>query len=127
MEILQEKEKNKIVLVNAGAFYIARGRDAIFLHEEIGLKLSCLEKEICKVGFPATALEKYIKLLEEKNIAYIVYKYKENETKLEIIKQHEGKYHNKKEDRFNCWICSKDINKYKKDKYMEALTKLYEK
>ena len=55
MEILQEKDKNKVVIVNTGAFYIEIGRDAVFLHKEIGLKLTCLKKQVCKVGFPETS------------------------------------------------------------------------
>lgn len=127
MEHLQIKEKGKIVLVNTGAFYIARGRDAIFLHDELGLKLSCLETEICKIGFPIASLEKYLKKLEEKGYSYIVYKHKKAEVRLELVKEYKGKrYHNETRDRFNCIICSKGTNKYKEDKYMEAFIKLYE-
>ncbi len=41
MELLQIKSKGKIVLCNAGSFYIAMGRDAILLHELLELKLIC--------------------------------------------------------------------------------------
>ena len=43
MELLQEKNRGKIVLCNAGNFYIAIGKDALALHEIIGLKLSCFK------------------------------------------------------------------------------------
>ena len=59
MELLQIKHKNKIVLCNAGEFYIAIGKDAILLSNILNLKLTCLKPEVCKVGFPITALEKY--------------------------------------------------------------------
>ena len=52
MELLQTKNKNKIVLCNAGEFYIAIGKDAILLSNILGLKLTCLKPEVCKVGFP---------------------------------------------------------------------------
>lgn len=32
LELLQEKDKGYIVLINSGAFYIATGRDAILLN-----------------------------------------------------------------------------------------------
>ena len=52
IKLLQAKEKESIVLVNVGNFYIARGKDAVLLHNLLDLKVSCLETEICKVGFP---------------------------------------------------------------------------
>ena len=73
------------------------------------------------------AIEKYTKILEEKDMSYAVYKYISQQTKLEKIKEYIGKYHNQKEDKFNCILCCKGTSKYKEDKYMEALVKLYEK
>ena len=34
LELLQEKNKGYIILANAGAFYLARGRDAVKLNRE---------------------------------------------------------------------------------------------
>ena len=75
IQLLQEKEMGKIILVNAGLFYIARGKDAILLHNILDLKTSCLEVEVCKVGFPIKSLEKYTRLIEEKDYSYIVYNF----------------------------------------------------
>lgn len=69
IELLQAKERGNIILVNAGNFYIARGKDAVLLHNLLDLKVSCLETEICKVGFPLNSLEKYTKLIEEKKFS----------------------------------------------------------
>ena len=33
------------------------------VNKELDLKLTCMEKEVCKVGFPIGALEKYTKIL----------------------------------------------------------------
>ena len=33
MELLQQKEKDKIVICNMGNFYVSIGRDAVLLHE----------------------------------------------------------------------------------------------
>ena len=43
IELLQNKEKGKIILVNSGNFYIARGKDAVLLHNVLNLKVNCLE------------------------------------------------------------------------------------
>ena len=73
MELLQIKNKGKIVFCNAGNFYIAIGKDAVLLKELLGLQLSCFKTEVCKVGFPIASLEKYMSLIEEKEYGYIVY------------------------------------------------------
>ena len=33
LELLQEKNKGYIILANAGAFYLARGKDAVIMFE----------------------------------------------------------------------------------------------
>ena len=128
MELLQVKNKGKIVLCNAGNFYIAIGKDAILLNELLELKLSCLKPEICKVGFPITSLEKYIDKIQEKRYSYIVYYFDQQKEELEVLMEYKGKKKNEvKEERKNWYICSKDVKTYKKpDKYILALTKLYE-
>ena len=73
MEILQEKNKGKIVICNIGNFYVAIGANAVLLNSLIDLKVSCFKPEICKVGFPINALEKYTDLIQEKGYSYIVY------------------------------------------------------
>ena len=128
IELLQIKEKGSIVLVNAGNFYIARGKDAILLHNLLDLKVSCLEPEICKVGFPLNSLEKYTKLIEEKNYSYIVYNYDSKLGKLKVIKKYKGMHINTEtEERLNCYICSNTVKMYKKtDPYINAVANLYE-
>ena len=128
MELLQVKNKGKIVLCNAGNFYIAIGKDAVLLNELLGLKLSCIKPEMCKVGFPISSLEKYIDKIQEKRYSYIVYYFDQQKEELEVLMEYKGKKKNEvKEERKNCYICSNDIKKYKKvDKYIMALTKLYE-
>ena len=52
MELLQDKNKEKIVICNVGNFYIETGKDAVLLNKILGLKVTCFKTEICKVGFP---------------------------------------------------------------------------
>ena len=56
LEILQAKNKGKIIICNSGNFYISVGKDAVLLNKILGLKVNCLKLEICKVGFPIIAL-----------------------------------------------------------------------
>lgn len=128
IEYLQIKNKGKIVFVNAGNFYIAMGKDAVLLHELLGLKTSCMKPEICKVGFPIIALEKYSELLCEKRYSFIVYYFNNNTGDLELVLDYDGKYKNEFDDlNINCYICKKSTKYYKQeDKYMVALDKLYD-
>ena len=128
IELLQNKEKGKIILVNSGNFYIARGKDAVLLHNVLNLKVNCLETEVCKVGFPLNSLEKYTKLIEEKQYSYIVYNYDSKLEKLNILKYYNGKYLNEiNEEKLNCYICTNTVQMYKKhDKYIKAVANLYE-
>ena len=128
LELLQNKDKGYIILVSIGKFYVARGKDAVLLHHALNLKTTCMETEICKVGFPITSLEKYTKLIEELQYSYIVYNFDSKGEKLEKIKEYKGKKLNlEKEERLNCYICQNTVKKYKKhDKYIQAVANLYE-
>ena len=92
LELLQEKNKGYIILANAGAFYLARGKDAVKLNEILGLKLLCMEPEVCKIGIPVNSIETYMKKIEEKKYSYIVYYFNQQTNRLKVIK----KIHRKK-------------------------------
>lgn len=128
MELLQIKNRGKIVFCNAGNFYIAIGKDAILLNNLLELKLTCLKPEICKVGFPIQSLEKYTDLIQEKGYSYIVYFFDQEKEELEVLIDCIGKKTNLvKENRNNCYLCKKGIKGYKEqDKYIRAVAKLYE-
>lgn len=128
MELLQEKEKRSIVLCNLGSFYVAVGKDAVLLNEILGLKVSCLKEEICKVGFPTNALEKYTRLIEEKDYSYVVYFFDQQKEELTAIKRFAGKKENQiKEKQVNCYLCAKSTKVYSEmDKYILAFKKLQE-
>jgi MutS domain I protein len=128
VELLQRKDKGKIILVNAGSFYIARGKDAVLLHNILNLKVNCMEAEICKIGFPLNSLEKYTELIEQEQYSYIVYNFDNKLGKLDIIKKYNGKKINTiKEEKLNCYICTNTVKMYKKnDIYIQAVANLYE-
>ena len=123
---LQKINAGKIVLVKIGAFYIAKGKDAVLLNKILKLKNTCLEKEICKVGFPVNSLNKYIEKLNELEYGYIVYNYDSKENRLTQILRKEGKINKEEEERVNCLLCKNNIKNYQtEDKYMEALSEFY--
>lgn len=115
-------------MVNSGSFYIARGRDAVLLHNILNLKVNCMEAEICKIGFPLNSLEKYTQLIEQEQYSYIVYNYDNKLGKLNITKKYNGKKLNTiEEEKLNCYICTNTVKMYKKnDKYIQAVADLYE-
>ena len=128
LELLQEKNKGYIILANTGAFYLARGKDAVKLNEILGLKLLCMEPEVCKIGIPVNSTETYMKKIEEKEYSYIVYYFNQQTNRLEVIKKYTGKNKNTEtNEKKNCYICQNTVKVYKKpDKYIEAVAELYE-
>ena len=82
MELLQKRENGKIVMCNLGNFYVAIGKDATLLNNLLGLKVSCIKPEVCKVGFPVCALEKYTELLVQKRYSFIVYDFDQKKEEL---------------------------------------------
>lgn len=124
MELLQEKDKGYIIIANAGAFYIAIGKDAILLNKILDLKLNCMCKGICKIGFPKNALEKYKKLLKRTKYSYIMYEVNVNQEDIKVLEKYEGSLKNEiKENKKDCYICKNELAGYteKENKY----TKMY--
>ena len=100
--------------------YIATGRDAILLNVKLNLKCTCFKNNICKVGIPATSIEKYIEKLNKTKYSYIIYDYHNQTCILEEKYKKEGKKNKMTMKNKNCLIC-KGIDKYENDKYMQAL------
>ena len=127
LEILKKKEEGKIVLVKLGTFYVAVGEDAVLLHKKIDLKCTCYKMNICKVGFPVIALDKYVEKLNETKYAYVIYDYDAKNVELKEIARKNGKHNKETEQNINCILCSGIKNRYAEDdKYLMALTKLLE-
>ena len=59
-----------MVFVRIGTFYIAVGEDAVLMHKKLELKCTCYKTNICKVGFPVIALEKYVDKLNKTKYGY---------------------------------------------------------
>lgn len=80
---LMKEEKEKIVLADVGIFYVAVGIDAYILHEIFGLKLNRYAEDKYKVGVSVGSIEKYVDILNDKNIPYVIYKYDKKENLVE--------------------------------------------
>ena len=102
---LKKENKGKIVLVRCGIFVIATGEDAILLNQLYGLKVTCFEENVCKVGMPVSFILKYLELIEEEGYGYTLYDY-EKDTK-ELVKQYEfeGKDNTETEKCKSCKEC----------------------
>ena len=125
VDLLRKENKNEIVFVKTGAFYIAVEEDAVFLNKKLKLKCTCYRKNTCKVGVPIKALDKYLVKIEKLGYAYHVYSVDKEKVELVLEKEHSGKKHHTQESHINCLLC-KGANAYADDIYLEALKKRYE-
>lgn len=78
LEKLQEENKDHIILMKNGIFFVAIGRDAIELNKLLGLQLTCMREGLYKVGFQIKSLEKYISKLKDTKKSFQVYTYNKN-------------------------------------------------
>ena len=94
---LKKENESTLSLFKSGIFYIFLDEDATKISNLIGLKLTMLNENIVKCGFPASALSKYIKQLDELNISYKIIdpniceinsinEYVENTDALQVVK-----------------------------------------
>ena len=112
IEKLQEENKGSINLAKNGIFFVAIGKDAITLHDTLGLKLTCMKPKLCKVGFLVKNVENYITKLENVGNLFALYIKNEN-NELEEIYRFKGK--NVEENR-KCLECQKCENRKEEEK-----------
>lgn len=126
LEILQERNEKKIVLIRLGMFYIATGRDAVLLHDKLNLKCTCFTDNMCKVGIPVIAIDKYIEKLDKTGYGYVIYNYNKDKAELTEVLTKAGRATRITSKNLNCLTC-KGISEYKDDEYILALCNYYEK
>lgn len=70
MEYLKKKnkDKSKCYLFKSGMFYIFIDEDAYMINKYIPLKITKLNNEVDKCGFPIKNIDKYNRLFEENNL-----------------------------------------------------------
>ena len=126
LEILQERNEKKIVIIRLGMFYIATGRDAVLLHDKLNLKCTCFTDNVCKVGVPIIAIDKYIEKLDKTGYGYVIFNYNKDKTELTEILRKSGRATRTTNRNLDCLTC-KGISAYKDDEYILALCNYYEK
>ena len=70
--ILKNQDKNTLYLFKSGIFYIFLDEDAKIISNILNLKLTKLNDNIVKCGFPINSFEKYSKLLKEKGFDFSI-------------------------------------------------------
>ena len=101
----KEENKGKLVLVRCGIFVIATGEDAILLNKLYGLKVTCFEEDVCKVGMPVSFILKYLELIEEEGYGYVLYDYGKDSKELVEQYKFEGKENTETKKYLNCKEC----------------------
>lgn len=121
IEKLQKENEGTIIIAKNGIFFVAIGKDAIILNKELGLKLTCMKRELCKVGFLVKNVEKYIEKLEKLGYSFILYVKNEKE-ELEEIYKYNGK---ETKETKNCLECTNCENrKEQEEDILERVRKL---
>lgn len=90
LDCLKEQEKGKIVFIKLGTFYVAVGEDAVLIHKKLDLKCTCFKMNICKVGFPVVAFDKYVEKLNKTKYAYVIYDFDAEKAELKEIVRRKG-------------------------------------
>lgn len=67
---LKNNNPNSLYLFKSGIFFIALQDDAKLLAEELNLRLTNLNEDIIKCGFPVSRQEHYVRLLQAKEIDF---------------------------------------------------------
>lgn len=69
---LKSTNNNQLYLFKSGMFLIFLDNDAKLVSKELNLKLTKLNDNIVKCGFPINSFEKYSKLLKEKGFDFSI-------------------------------------------------------
>ena len=114
LEAAQENE-GYLIVIRCGAFFISIGANAIALSNELGLKLTCLKKGLCKVGVPINSLYNYVKRLNSIGYSYVIYNYSKDEIFSNGRKYAECyRFEGKPIDKSNMSLDCKDCEYYEK-------------
>ena len=121
VEKLQRENEGSVILVKNGIFFVAIGKDAVILNRELDLQLTCMKKELCKVGFLVKNAEKYIEIMKSKEISFKMYIIDVKKGKIEILLENIGKNMKEVKANVNCSKCSR-----KKDTDEDIIERLRE-
>ena len=69
---LKNNDSSSIYLFKSGIFFLALQEDAHKISEELNLKITNLNPDIVKCGFPVSRQEHYFRILEAKGIDFTI-------------------------------------------------------
>ena len=69
---LQEKYKWKLKIFKKWIFWIILEEEAFFMSKVFHFKITSLDKNTIKIWFPDQSKNKWLKVLDEKNISYVL-------------------------------------------------------
>ena len=104
---LQVQNPGKMILMKNGIFFVAIGKDAVELNKLLGLKLTCIKPQVCKVGFQVKNYDKYINLLKDKGKSFALYTYDNVSGKEEKIFDFNGEKITQTKSCNDCSTCGK--------------------
>ena len=114
LEVAQENE-GYLIVIRCGAFFTSIRANAIALSNELGLKLTCWKKGLCKAGVPINALYNYVKRLDSLGYNYVIYNYSKDEIINNGKKYAECyRFEGKPIDKSNLLLDCKDCEYYEK-------------
>ena len=94
--MLKNENIDRICFVETGSFFVTIGSDAECLSDILELNKICFSEGICKVGFPNNSLSKYMKIMYDMGIPYVIYGYVlDDDSKFKVEIEYNGKKYTK--------------------------------
>ena len=123
VKMLKKEEKNKdvIVLVKCGAFFISIGADAVWLSQNLNFKTTCITNHMCKIGIPINSIYEYIDKLEILGYSFVIYNYSK-EMILEAKNKYAEMYRYKGKSIYNVGLECENCEYYKKHKGFDNIS-----
>jgi len=69
----KEKYKNYLIIVKKWIFWITIDEDAFFMAKEFNMKITKLDKQSIKIGFPDNSKDKWFNILKNKKFSFVVF------------------------------------------------------
>ena len=115
--MLEDTEKDYVLLIRCGAFFVSVGKNAVYLSELFNLKITCITGNMCKIGIPVDSIYNYIDKMEKIGFSFVIYNYSknmvlENNQNYAVAYRYRGFNVDKEEIEINCSCCEK----YEKNK-----------
>lgn len=95
VENSKQNYPNKLIIVKKWIFWILTNEQAFFMSKMFNMKLTKLDKDTIKAWFPEKSLNKWLQILEDKRLSYMVLQKDKQNGKYQIIKNKDWTYFNK--------------------------------